>query len=111
MNNISSTIDLDLWYTGTAKTYPQLYFGFNTATGVSSVVLTLWDYQISINETISAGDVLVVDCEEKTVKLNDVLKEYDWVFFPLEYWANAINIAVNWTFDYDLTYVYNKKRL
>ena len=111
LNNIATNVNIDLWYTGTAKTFPQLYFGFNVATGVTSVAITLWSYSITISETISAGDTLVVDCEEKTVELNWAVIDYDWVFFPLVNGANVVDIQLNWTFDYDFTYVYNKKRL
>lgn len=109
LNNIATNVNIDLGYTGTAKTYPQLYFWFNVATAVTEMTIKLGNFSLEINETINVWDILVIDCEEKTVKLNGALIEYDWVFFPLEYGANVVDIQINGTFDYDFTYVYNKK--
>jgi len=85
---------------------PRIYFNFKTwISWTTSVALTIWDNTITINETISDNDALVVNGLEKTVKLNDVDVDYDWVFPFLNTDWNALNFVINWTFEVDINVI------
>ena len=65
---------------------------------VDTISIESWENTIAINETISDGDIIIINWEEKTVKLNDVSIDYDGVFPSI--WVNTsfINFSINWTF-------------
>jgi len=111
LNNLASDVNIDIWYTGTATTSPQLYMIFNAAAWVSEITIISWDDTIEIAQAISVWDTLVIDCENKEVLYNGVEIDYTGTFLDITNWANIVEININGTFDYDFTYVYNKKRL
>jgi len=78
------------------------HFIFKTA-NVSEVEVSLWENTITINETIVDWDVLVIDWENKTVKLNNIEVDYLWSFPVLWVNINLINFDITGTFDADIS--------
>jgi phage-related protein len=73
---------------------------------VTSFALNIWSDTITITNTFSASDVLVIDCEDKTVKLNWIAIDYSGVFPILEVGVNSYTITINWTKNFDITLSY-----
>jgi len=74
--------------------------------GVTSVEITSDGVWIIISEIISDNDILVIDGRQKTVKLNDVEVDFDWIFPQLENGANTVVFTINGTFSVDVLMVY-----
>lgn len=90
----------------TTVSEPRIYFNFKTwISWTTSVTLTIWDSTISIWETISDNDALVINWEEKTVKLNDIDIDYNWVFPILDINWNSLSFVINWTFEVDINVI------
>lgn len=104
----TSSFDEYIYNNWTAVSDPRIYFAFKTwISWTDNISINIWDRTIIINQSISDNDVLVVDCEKKTVKLNDVKVDYDGLFPELNIDWNAISFTINWTFDVDIN-VLNK---
>jgi len=87
--------------------FPFILFGFWTGlSSVTSLSITIWGIWITINESISDNDILVIDGREKIVKLNDVEKDFDGIFPLLETWSNTVIFTINGTFSVDISMVY-----
>ena len=111
-NTITGDIIEEIDNEGTVETEAQLYFVFwPTVTGLSSIVITVGSQELSINETISGSDILIVDGEEKLVTLNGTLVDYDWVFPILDVGPNSIefDFEAGATFTCDITEIHKKR--
>jgi len=108
---LTSNITYDIPYLGTAPSFPIMYLLFTTASATNEIEIIKWNDTITINETINAGDIVVINWETKTVQINGIDVDYDWTFFDITKGANIMDINVNWTFSYDLTILYNQKYL
>jgi len=87
--------------------FPFIVLGFLTGLiGVTSVEITSDGVWIIISEIISDNDILVIDGRQKTVKLNDVEVDFDWIFPQLENGANTVVFTINGTFSVDVLMVY-----
>jgi len=96
----------------TVKTEWVFYLIFWTwIVSLTSVSILTWEDTITINETITDSDVLIVDSNNKIVTLNWVEIDYDWVFLDLQVWYNPISFDFNgWsTVNCDITVIYKKK--
>lgn len=65
---------------GNETSRPQTYFSFASASGVTSVAFTLQGRTLTWTGAIVAGDLLLLDCLNKTVTLNGVAQDYDGTF-------------------------------
>lgn len=78
--SIAADFDAEITHTGTAKSFPIFYFFFGTGTALtaleySDAFTTFW-----ITHAFTNGDVLIIDGEEKTVKLNGTEIDYNGRF-------------------------------
>jgi len=78
---VNATIESLTWLTGdfiseiynswsARETKPVYTFSFTTATWVDSISISVWDREITISESISDNDILVVDTDNMVVTLN-----------------------------------------
>lgn len=113
---IQRVIDTYTWMTwtfieesyneGTAKAEPIWILSFSSASGVNSVSMNIWGEEITISDSISAGDILTIDTIEKQVLLNSVDIDYIWTFPKLNVWNNSYTITVNGTCNFSFTIYY-----
>ena len=89
-----------------AKSFPSITILLNSATTVTSISIVMWDNTITVLDTYSASDVIVIDGVNKTVKINSVEVDYTWTFPVLEVWVNSYTITLDWTYNFDLTATY-----
>ena len=74
----------------TVESYPIIYLLFGTGiAGLTSIDLEIGWYTISISETITDSDILIIDSENKNVTLNWTDIDYDW---PLPVFDVGTNI-------------------
>ena len=64
----------------TTKTNPVLNILVNSETDLTSIAFNIWDNTITVLDSYQAADVLVIDCQDKTVKVNSVAIDYTWTF-------------------------------
>lgn len=104
----TTSFDEYIYNNWTAVSDPRIFFAFKTwISGTNSVAVWIWDRTITISENISDNDVIVINSEEKTVKINDIKVDYDGLFPELNIDGNAISFTINWTFEVDIN-VLNK---
>lgn len=110
--SVSSDINIDIQYPWNAKAYPKLYFFFwPSVSWTTAISVEANGSKIEISETISNGDLLIIDCLEKTVTVNWTWIEYSWSFPYMENWSNVFDININWTFTCDISILYPKNFL
>lgn len=105
-SGITSNLLESITSTGSEKTPPQTYFYFNSASGVTSVALTIQWRTITYTGSLAAGDLLVFDGINKVVTKNNVLQDFDGVFPNLSPWANPTTYTINGTFSVDISTVF-----
>jgi len=94
------TIQVDnLWLIALPKIYLQFKASWNIWT--TSISLVLNNRTITYSGAITNNDILLIDCLNKEVLLNNVLKDYTWTFSQLNTWVNSIVISINGTFNVD----------
>jgi len=110
---VTANITVDISYNGTAKTYPKFLFAFNSwNTGVTQVAIALNGKTITITDTFSDWDVMIVNCETKEVLINGVDTDYSGVFPNLEYWTNIVETTfTKTTLNVDMSFLYAKNYL
>lgn len=91
---------------GSIRTNPTLNILINSTTWSDEIVFWIWEDEITINESLNDSDIILIDCEEKTVKINNIEVDYTGVFPILEVWVNSYTIAINWTVNYNTTLSY-----
>lgn len=102
-NNLSFTITND----GTAQSKLYMVLNFKTATSTTSASLTIWSQTITINETITNSDVLVLDGYDTLITKNWNLVNFNGEIPLLEVWDNTVTITTNGTVNIDIVYKTN----
>ncbi len=84
---------------GTIHAEDVISLNFSAASGITAVDIenTTNGKSISISQSISAADLLVIDGENKTVKLNGTLIDYSGFFPRLEVGGNSFTITLTGT--------------
>ena len=91
------------------KTNPITIITFIAATSVTQIDFAANWKTITISETISASDVVEIDTDNKTVKINGTTKDYSWIFPEFNVWSNSYTVTINGTKTYDITtYFFNQ---
>lgn len=93
-NSLSLVQQID--NSGTAVTKPIFHILLNAVSNVTKISFenTTINSKISISETFSSSDVLIVDSENKTVYLNGIEIEYSGTFFDFLTGTNSVEISV-----------------
>ena len=106
--SVTSNLQEEITNEWTADIYPKINLGFTSASWTENVSVKIWDTEISINETIQNNDILIFDCLNKSVLLNNTEIDYNWTFPKMEVWTNIINFTIDWTFEADINILYKK---
>lgn len=91
---------------GSVKTEPTVNILINSTTWTDNISFTIWDNSLIITENISTNNTILIDCKEKTVKINWNEIDFSWTFPILEVWANNYEITINGTVNYNITVYY-----
>lgn len=84
---------------------PRIILNFVSASGTNSISYTMNGQTIIINKTISAWDIIIIDCGNKDVTINSVWgQNYLGEFPSIPLWLNNYSIAVNGTYSASLTH-------
>jgi len=98
----------------TVKTYPVIYFLFKTGiAGLSTITFETWWYTISITETITDDDILIIDSENKIVTLNGTDIDYVWPLPVFQVGTNSFELTFTpaSTVSMDMITIYKKNYL
>jgi hypothetical protein len=90
------------------KAKPIIIVTMNSASSVDELNLVMWTYNITINETLSASDIIEINREDQTVKINGAEVDYTGRIPLLEQWRNPYTVTMTWTYSYDITIKYKK---
>jgi hypothetical protein len=88
------------------RTNPVVNILLNSVSWTNQIYFEIWDRRIIISDTFSNSDSIIIDCQSKKVKINNVDVDYSWVFPILETWVNSYEFWINWTVNYDITVSY-----
>jgi len=106
----TSTITSQTWtyqssviYDWRAETYPKLYITMDSWNSTWMRFTLNW-YNIEINTSLTAWDIIIFDWETKKVTVNDVEVAYTWPFTPLQYSENIYSVYNTWTYTGSLSY-------
>ena len=105
---ITETLQEEINNTGTYKAFPIFVINFITADLTDEVRLTMWDNEILISETLTNGDIIIINSLEKEVLVNWVPIDFDGVFPILNVGLNPFSIEINWTYEADISTQYTK---
>ena len=103
---------LTAWYTEeitnrwTVRTNPTINILISSTTWTNQITFNIWDNTLTINKSLTASDTIIIDCVQKTVKINNIDVDYSWVFPILEVWVNSYTIWINGTVNYNITLSY-----
>lgn len=90
---------------------PQIYLIFNSATSVTSVAFDCGGRTLTISETVTNNDVILIDALEKNVTLNGVVKDYTGTFPFFNIGTNILTFTINGTFSMDISILYRRNFL
>jgi len=89
------------------EVFPSIIMGFGVwLSGVNTISIKNKGVGITISQSISDGDILVVDGREKFVKLNNTEIDFDGIFPLLETGVNSVVFEINGTFSVNMLMVY-----
>jgi hypothetical protein len=108
-----ATLETDSFtITGTKIPKYNIAIDFDTATAVTEVTVTINGDAITVSEAISAGQVLVIDAENKKCTIDGVEKRYTGFFPRLILGSNSYKIATTATArQYNVLITYTPKYL
>lgn len=107
----TTNINEDITNTGSIYSDPVINILVNSATTVTQIKAKIWTKQITINQTISAWDIIEIDWINKQVTINWTPVDYLGSFPVIDSWVNLFDFQSNWTFDYDIVVLYRKNYL
>jgi len=87
---------------------PIITYSFKTADTTSFIRLDINGLYIEIEHTFADSDSVIIDCKEKTVKVNWVLTDYNGTFPQIDLWSNIINFTSDGTYDVDANILYQR---
>lgn len=96
---------------GTYKAQAVIVLVVSAASAITGLTVSNGanDATMTLTQALAAGDVLVIDAEEKSVTLNGTEIDYSGTFIELEYGSNGIRLQPAGTsMTYDLTVKYRK---
>lgn len=115
--NISANFTGQINNNWNSKTYPVYIFVFNTASWVTETSREVLWYKITINESITDWDILIISSDiywlikDPDVYLNDNPIDYTWqLTTPILPWSNTIKFECDWSYDVDITIIYHDMR-
>jgi len=106
----SLALDVDNWGTTKCDFKVALVFGAGNSWVDTISIAKDW-FTLSISESISDWDLLVIDWVEKQVTLNWSDIDFDWPFRQLDVGSNPMTLNINGTVNVDMTILYNKNYL
>jgi len=87
---------------------PIITYSYKTASGVSFIRVDInWLY-IEITHDLVDSDSVIINCKEKTAKINWVLVDYTWTFPELDNWSNIVNFTSDGDYDVDVNILYQR---
>ena len=98
----TGTVTISAW---NVDVQPRIILNFVTASGTNSISYTMNGQTITINKTISAWDIVIIDCWFKDVTINSVWwQDYIGEFPSIPVGQNNYSVSINGTYSASLTH-------
>lgn len=105
----------DFWeeigHGGSAYADPKFYFIVGAGSSATGITVTCRSRSISVSGTFAAGDVVSIDCDEKTAKHNGTEIDYSGMFPKFQTGSNPFHTVVTGSGTVDLTVIAAKNYL
>lgn len=82
-----------------------------SASSVTTLKNKIWNNEIVVSTSLTAGDIFEINSIEKTVTLNWNSIDFSWRFPQLESGQNIYSMDCDWTFDFDIAILFPKNYL
>jgi hypothetical protein len=105
---VTSTLQEEVINLWRYKAKPIIIITINSATSVDQMTVSVGNYEMTIDETLSASDIIQINREDQTVTLNWLEVDYTGMIPLLEQWRNNYTITMTGTYSYDVTIKYKK---
>jgi len=94
--------------TGSFNAFPIILISFGSVSGTSSVEIELNGTTITVNETISSSDSLLINCKTRDVSINsNSWVDYEGTFPELSIGVNSLDVTIDWTWEADIYVLWN----
>jgi phage-related protein len=90
---------------------PRFYFIFWSGSSATNLQISSGTRTISVSRTFSAWDILVIDCDQKTVTHNGISVDYSGMFPVFSPGSNPFHTVITGTATMDLTAIVAKNYL
>lgn len=108
---MTGTFSQEVTNAGSVESLPIFYFIAGAGSNITSLAITAFGKTITIPTTLIAGDVLIVDSENKTVTENGTPVNYTGFFPIFPPGSNPFTVTTVGTTALDLTLIQNKNYL
>ena len=109
--NVSDEINEWIYNEWSEYSNPIINIVVNSASNCDELIVKIWTNQLTINESLSAWDIIDINTDEKIILLNTQSIDFSWKFPRLEAWWNFLTVNANWTFDFDVSVLFPKNYL
>lgn len=109
--NQTSSFNTEIMNEWSAISEPKIYLFFKKAENVEFIQIKIWEKFIKINKKIQSKDIVIVDCQEKEITINQVQVDYIGSFPQLQSWINYITVDIDGTYNVDNNVLYIKNRI
>ena len=90
---------------------PIINIVITSASNCNELSINIWDDTLIINQTLTTGDILNINTDEKMITLNTNSIDFGWKFPRLEAGTNTFTLQANGTFNFDVSVLYPKNYL
>lgn len=108
---VNDEINWDVYNEWSEYSEPIINILVNSASGTDEIEISIWWEKISINKSLTAGDIIDINTEEKTVLINSVSTDFSGKFPKLAAGLNIMNLKSNGSFNFDVSVLFPKNYL
>lgn len=99
-SNFTGTVSVTGW---NYEVFPKIILTYNSASSCTTLSFTMNWSTITVSDTFTAGDIIIIDSKEKEVTINSVAwQDYTGEFATLPLWDTGYSVTSNGTFNLDL---------
>lgn len=108
---VSAEINEDIFNEGSQYSNPIINILVNSASNCNEITIGIGGVELVINQSVSDGDILDINTEDKVVNLNGNSVDFNGRFPRLEAGISTLNLVANGTYNFDVSVLYPKNYL
>lgn len=110
-SGVNDEINEDIYNEWSEYSNPIINILVNSASSCNEIHINIGDVGLVINQSVSAGDIIDINTEEKVVDINGNSTDFNGRFPKLEAGINNFNLSANGTYNFDVSVLYPKNYL